>query len=240
MEFSAIEIAFAIAAIGLSFALSAAAGLGGSLLLVPSLALVLGTKSGVALAALLLGANNIVKLLFYRRTLPWQQAAIVVVMIATGAYLGAQTLVAAPERMVTVAVIVCLVVAFATERVSVPRLRRWRALALAFGAGATSGFSGTSGPLKGIAIRQLALDRMHFVGAASLASLFGDLSKALVFAEAKLLTGASLLIAGLAVPLIFGATYTGYRINRSLGERGYTGLFWLVMTGYSARLVMQN
>ena len=49
-------------AVAVSFTVSASAGLGGSLVLVPILALVLGTKEGVALAALLLAANNVVKL----------------------------------------------------------------------------------------------------------------------------------------------------------------------------------
>lgn len=51
--------------------LSASAGLGGSLILVPLLALTVGTKEGIALAALLLAANNLVKLVAYRGTIPW-------------------------------------------------------------------------------------------------------------------------------------------------------------------------
>ncbi|MFB3051273.1 MAG: sulfite exporter TauE/SafE family protein, partial [Acidimicrobiia bacterium] len=52
-------------AVAVSFMISASAGLGGSLILVPTLALVLGTKEGVALSALLLAANNVVKVIAY-------------------------------------------------------------------------------------------------------------------------------------------------------------------------------
>ena len=65
-----------------AFALSASAGFGGSLILVPTLALLLGTKSGVALAALLLAANNIVKVFAYRKTLPYRKAAPVIALVA--------------------------------------------------------------------------------------------------------------------------------------------------------------
>ena len=43
-----------------SFTISASAGLGGSLLLVPTLVVFLGSKEGIALAALLLASNNLI------------------------------------------------------------------------------------------------------------------------------------------------------------------------------------
>ena len=49
----------ALAAAAASFTLSASAGFGGSLILVPALGLLLGIRQGVALAALLLAANNV-------------------------------------------------------------------------------------------------------------------------------------------------------------------------------------
>ena len=225
-------------AVAVSFTVSASAGLGGSLVLVPTLALVLGTKEGVALAALLLGLNNVVKVFAYRKTLPFRQALVVIVLVAVGAWIGARLLVETPENVVTIAVIVSFIFALIAERLDLSRLRRVGAPILALGSGATSGFSGTSGPLKGMAIRQLDLERAYFVGAASMASLAGDLTKAAVFAEAELLTGESLMIALLAVPLMFVATFGGRRINYAIGERGYTLLFWGVMVGYTIRLLV--
>jgi hypothetical protein len=231
-------IVITMVAVAVSFTVSAAAGLGGSLVLVPTLALALGTKEGVALAALLLAANNVVKVIAYRETLPLRKALFVIVLVAIGAGIGARLLVAAPESVVTVAVIVSFAIALVAERLGLSRLRSAGGPVLALGAGATSGFSGTSGPLKGMALRQLDLDRAHFVGAASLVSLVGDATKAAVFTEARLLGGDSFTLAAFAVPLMLVATFTGRRINRRIGERGYTFLFWGVMTGYSVRLVL--
>ena len=222
----------------LSFMLSASAGLGGSLILVPTLALALGTKEGVALAALLLAGNNVVKVIAYRKTLPFRKSLIVIILIVLGAGIGARLLVVAPENLVTIAVIVSFVLALIAERLDLSGLRRVGGPVLAFGSGATSGFSGTSGPLKGMAIRQLDLDRAHFVGAASLVSLVGDATKAAVFTGAELLGGDSFLIAIAAVPLMVLATFAGRRINSSIGERGYAWLFWLVMAGYTVRLLL--
>ncbi|MCX4672307.1 hypothetical protein OG453_37540 [Streptomyces sp. NBC_01381] len=108
---------------------------------------------------------------------------------------------------------------------------------MAFAAGATSGFSGTSGPLKGLAVRGLALDRLHLVGALSMASLVGDVTKTAVWTDAALLTGGDYLVALACLPLMFFATFLGRRFNTRIGERGYTGLFWTVMAGYTGRLL---
>ncbi len=219
-----------------SFAVSASAGLGGSLLMVPTLALFLGPKEGVALASLLLASNNIFKIWAYRRTLPFRAAALIVILLMVGAALGSSLLVRAPELWVTVGIVAMFAATLAAERFDLSRLRTGFAPFLAFTSGATSGFSGTSGPLKGAAIRNLDLDRRHFVGAASLASFAGDATKAAVFADARLLTGSSVLLALAAVPLMALGTWTGARFNDRAGERAFAALFWTVMAGYTVRL----
>ncbi|MFD6985546.1 TSUP family transporter [Streptomyces sp. NPDC059956] len=224
-------------AVAAAFTLSASAGFGGSLILVPTLALVLGTKSGVAMAALLLAANNVVKVFAYRETLPYRKAVPVIVLVGAGTFLGAKLLVSAPERAVTIAVILSFVVAFLVESLDLTRFRRLGSPLLAFASGATSGFSGTSGPLKGLAVRGLDLDRLHLVGALSMASLVGDVTKTAVWTDAALLNGGDYLIALVCVPLMLVATFMGRRFNKKIGERGYTGLFWTVMVGYTGRLL---
>jgi hypothetical protein len=179
-----------------------------------------------------------VKAFAYRETLPFRKALTVVVLVALGAFLGARLLVAAPEDVVTVAVILSLALALVAERLDLSWVRRLGGPVLAFGSGATSGFSGTSGPLKGMAIRRLNVDRAHFVGAASLVSLVGDVTKTAVFTEASLVGGDTFVVALGAVPLMLIATFTGRRINRSIGEPGYTFLFWGVMVGYTTRLLL--
>ncbi len=219
-----------------SFTVSASAGLGGSLVLVPTLALYLGTKEGVALAALLLASNNVMKILAYRKTLPFRAAFWIVVLIVLGAVLGSTLLVRAPTLIVTIGVVLMFALTLLAERLDLVPVRTGFAPLLAFVSGASSGFSGTSGPLKGVAIRNLDLDRRHFVGAASLASFAGDAAKTAIFADAQLLGRNSVLIALAAVPLMALGTWTGSTLNDRVGEHRFAILFWTVMSGYSIRL----
>ena len=241
-----LELVAVLAAVAVAFFVSASAGLGGSLVLVPALSVALGTKEGVALSALLLGVNNLVKMGLYRQSLPWRRSAVLVVCTVIGTAVGARLLVDASERLVTVAVIVSFVVALATERVGdhrrvVPEASRPpRAVAGAFAiaSGATSGFSGTSGPLKGVAVRSLRVDRFHTVGAAALVSASGDLTKSAVYTDAQLLGPASYQLMVALVPLMLLASVAGRRWNGAIGERGYERLFWVVIGGYAVRLLV--
>jgi uncharacterized protein len=230
-------VAFLVVAAAAAFVVSASAGLGGSLILVPTLSIALGAKEGIALAALLLAANNVPKLWVYRAHVPWRAAAWVIVMTIAGAYLGALALVHAPETAVQVAVVATIALSLAFERAGTRRLLVGSSPPIALAAGATSGFSGTSGPLKGVALRNLRLDRFHLVGAASAVSLAGDAAKTSVYAEASLLDAGSFAIAAVLLPVMIVSTLAGRRINRGLGERGYAVLFWGVMAGYTARLL---
>lgn len=234
-----IVVLLVLVAVAASFAVSASAGFGGSLILVPALALVLGSKSGVALAALLLAGNNLVKAIAYRRTLPLRQSVLLITLVGIAAAVGARLLLVAPENVVTGAVIASFGLTFMLERRKAGRVRR-RVMPplLALGAGLTSGFTGTSGPLKGLAVKSLALDRAHVVSALSLLSLVGDVTKASIFAEAGLIPKQGYYLAAVAIPLMFAATSLGRRANRQLGERGFTGLFWGVMVGYTTRLLV--
>ena len=217
--------------------LSASAGLGGSLVLVPLLALAIGTKEGVALAALLLAANNMVKIAAYRHSIPWRAVVEVLVVVVLGSFVGASLLLALPESWVSVAVVASIALALLAERLEVSRAQRFGAPVLGFASGATSGFSGTSGPLKGLALRMLRLDRVHLVGAASVVSLAGDLTKAAVYAGGGLLQSSSLVLMAALLPVMLASTFFGRYLNRRVGERGYAVLFWVVMGGYSMRLL---
>ena len=198
----------------------------------------LGTKEGIALAALLLALNNVVKVFAYRQTIPFRASAAVIALTILGTALGASLLVAAPESAIGVAVVLSIGASLVLERMNGARLlRHCSAPGLAFASGATSGFSGTSGPLKGIALRNLDLDRFHLAGAASAVSLAGDATKTAIFADAALLGPNAIATAALCAPLMIGGTFAGRRINREVGERGYALLFWTVMCGYSARLI---
>jgi uncharacterized membrane protein YfcA len=234
---AAFELVFIVFAAGVSFTISASVGLGGSLLLVPVLVVVLGAQEGVALAALLLGGNNVLKVVAYRKTIPLRAAFMVILMVGLGAALGASLMVMAPPWLVATGVLVAFALTLAFERLEIDVGRRIFAPLLAFASGATSGFTGTSGPLKGAAIRNIGLDRAHFAGAASVASLVGDLTKTTIFAHSDILDGRALLVFILALPMMALGTFSGFRLNRGLGETGFAAVFWMIMAGYGIRVL---
>ncbi|MDH5545473.1 MAG: sulfite exporter TauE/SafE family protein [Gammaproteobacteria bacterium] len=238
MEFDLFSIAILTVAVPAAFALSAAAGFGGSLILVPVLMMTTGVKEGVALSALLLAANNLVKAYAYRKTLPLKSSALIAIAVMFGAALGAQLMIVAPESWVKGFVIVMFLATFALDFLPYGVTRKSWAGIMAFTAGATSGFSGMSGPLKGVAIRSLGLDRQYLVGAAAMVSLVGDATKAAVFNNAGLLSKEAWILAGILLPVMIISTYAGRYINHSIGEKGFMALFWTVILGYSARLVL--
>jgi uncharacterized protein len=221
----------------LAFTLSSSAGLGGSLILVPGLALMFGAKEAVALAALLLSANNVAKVVAYRRSIPFRALGVVLVPSMAGALLGASFLLAAPTVLVHAGIIVSVATSFVMERLDLHWARRVAAPLYALLAGLTSGFSGVSGPFKGLALRSLELDRRHFVGAASCVSLAGDLTKLAVYAKASLLHSDSLPVFLTALPLMIAATVVGRHVNAAVGERGFAVVLWTVIVAYAATIM---
>jgi uncharacterized membrane protein YfcA len=204
--------------------------------MVPTMMVIFGPKQGVAIAALLLAFNNVAKAVAYRKTLPVKKSLLVVVPTVIGAFIGASLLARAPETWVVTAVIASLAASLVVEAVSGTSQRTVGAPLLAGAAGVTSGFSGTSGPLNGVAVRGLGLDRRHTVGAATLASLAGDVTKSLTFAGEGLLGSRQFLLALACIPLMIGGTMLGYQFNGRLGDDGYRKWFWLIIGAYGLRL----
>lgn len=227
---------FAVLVAAIAFILSAAAGMGGSLVIVPAMVLLFGARHGIALSALLLACNNVAKVAVYWRTIPFGKSLWILSLTIAGAFVGSALLIKAAERVVYVGVVIAVVLGLVLERKSWKPIDQTLSPVLAFFAGATSGFTGTSGPLKGMAIRSLRLDRMHFVGAASLVSLGGDMTKAIVFSQGELLDTTAWHIVLASLPFMPLASLMGRQINRQIGERAYAVLFWTVMAGYTVRL----
>jgi hypothetical protein len=232
------ELAFGLLAAVAAFTVSATFGLGGSLILVPALSLALGTKEGVALAALLLALNNVPKCAIYRRTIPWRTCASVAIVSTIGVAVGAIGLVALPERAVQWGVVAVIATTLLWELAGRPRPHRVSSPGLAAASGLTSGLAGTSGPLKGLALRTLELPKAELVGAASVVSLAGDATKTAVFTEAGILTASGWATGAALVPIMIACTMLGRHINVELQERVFRVGFWTVMVGYGARLVI--
>jgi uncharacterized membrane protein YfcA len=218
---------------------SSTAGYGGSLILVPALAAAIGPKSGIAYSALVLGWNNVFKVLAYRKTLAIKQGWPLLAVTAVGTLFGARLLVAAPETFVVWCVIVGTIAALAIELSGSERLlsaRRSSAVPAMAASAVLSGVSGSSGPLKGVAVRSLGLPRLEHVGLASLVSLVADALKVGLFQADGLFDDIDMTTLLIALPLMPLGAWFGRAINRRVDERVFRGIFWAVVGCYTLRM----
>lgn len=219
--------------------ISSIAGYGGSLILVPALGAILGVKQGVALAALLLGWNNVFKVIAYRNTLALRRGWSLLVMTLIGVWFGAQLLIAAPDRVVVWIVVVTTGLSLIAELAHIDRLHRLQARAAAplmLASAVLSGVSGTSGPLKGISVRSLRLPRLEHVGLASSVSLVADALKVELFATAGIFDTVDLTVVFLAAPVMPVSAWIGRHVNQRMDEAAFRWIFWSVVGGYTLRM----
>jgi uncharacterized membrane protein YfcA len=217
---------------------SSVAGYGGSLILVPALAAILGPREGIALAGLVLACNNVCKCIAYRRTLALRRGRSLLVVTVIGVVAGSQVLLVLPERALVGLIVVAAVGSLAAELAG-DRLagsKRRSVLPMTAASSTLSGATGTSGPLKGMAIRHLGLPRLEHVGLASAASLLGDAVKTGIFADAGLLPSMSPFVLLAAAPMMPVAAWLGLRINTRISEDTFRWVFWGVVGAYTMRM----
>ncbi len=223
-----------------SLFVSSIAGYGGSLILIPALGALLGPKEGVAMAALVLGWNNVFKVIAYRRTLAVKKGWPLIIVTAAGAFVGASLLVSAPETLVLWSVIGVTVISLGIELFAsepVHRAMTSASVPLMAGAAVISGFSGTSGPLKGVSIRSLGLPRLEHVGLASLVSLVGDVLKVELFAQAGLLPRIEWYLVVAVLPVMPFAAWVGRHVYERIDEATFRWVFWSVVGAYTLRMM---
>lgn len=233
------DLAVLLLATFASLFVSSIAGYGGSLLLVPVLGLIIGPKDGVALAALLLGWNNVFKVIAYRRTLALRQGWALLVVTAVGVWFGARLLISAPDDAVVWSIVAATIVSLAIDAFGadkVLRARRHTAVPLMGASAVLSGVSGSSGPLKGISVRSLNLPRLEHVGLASSVSLVADVLKVELFATAGLFEDLDLAVLAIALPVMPVAAWVGRSVNRRVNESAFRWIFWSVVGGYTLRM----
>lgn len=223
-----------------SLFVSSIAGYGGSLLLLPALGALLGPKEGIAMAAVLLGWNNVFKVVAYRKTLALREGSPLLLVTAVGVFAGTRLLISAPEAVVLWGIVLVTVGSLAIELMAGERLRRARrsaAVPLMAGGALLSGFSGTSGPLKGISIRSLGLPRLEHVGLASAVSLVGDVLKVELFTQAGILPSIDWVLIAAVVPVMPLAAWVGRRVNERIDETTFRWIFWSIVGAYTLRMM---
>lgn len=223
----------------LSFLVSASAGMGGSLLLIPTLSYFIGIRDGIIISALLLGLNNCVKIIAFRKYIRFKTISWLMLFMLLGAIPGSLLMMAINEQLLAVILFGNIIFAFIIEKNAATGVRNKISWGYSWLSGFCSGLSGTSGPLKGMAIKCIDLTKMEVVAAASVLSFAADSTKAIIYlSNQNPLTPANtnlLLVSTCMMPV---ATLLGRQINRKISDVAYDVLFFSILSGYVVRLAL--
>lgn len=221
----------------LSFLVSSSCGLGGSLILIPVLSAVLGIKEGIVVASILLGINNLVKVFFFRRGIKLKPISFLLVLMIAGTVIGSFLMLKADTNFLTGFLIFHLLLAFFIQRKATISVQRKTGLTYSFLSGFCSGLSGTSGPLKGLAVKCYMNEKLGIVAAASVLSLATDTTKSVIYLSQYTPTALTMEWFIYSIVVMPIATALGRYINQTMSLKAYEVLFYFVMTGYVFRLV---
>jgi len=204
--------------------------------LIPAVSLLMGVKEGIVLNSLLLGINNIIKVWYYRKDVRLLDSLALLVPMALGTMIGAMLMLKLHEHVLAIFLLLNVCIAYGVQRYSSEELQQGTGVGYAALSGLCSGLSGTSGPLKGLAVKCFHKGKSHVVATASLLSLVTDALKSGIYFSAghSWHLNVYLLIASIAMmPL---ATGLGQKLNKGMSAKAYDALFYTVMSGYVVRL----
>ena len=131
-----------------------------------------------------------------------------------------------------------LLLSFFIQRKATAVIQKKAGLGFSFLSGLCSGLSGTSGPLKGLAVKCYMNSKVEIVAAAAVLSLATDTVKSVIYLTQYTPTTLTIewLLYSVAVMPI--ATGLGRYINKAMSLKAYEVLFYFVMTGYIFRLFL--
>jgi uncharacterized membrane protein YfcA len=232
------DILFPGILIFISFLVSASCGLGGSLILIPGLSWILGIKEGIVMSSLLLGLNNLVKLFFYRKEIRCRPSFQLLFLMLAGTALGALLMLKANSKLLSLFLFVHVLLSFLIQHKATETVKRKTGLLFSFLSGFCSGFTGTSGPLKGLAVKCFMNIKTEVVAAASILSLASDSLKSTIYLQNFSTDIVNLQWLGYSIIIMPLATWMGRSLNKKMSSRAYDTLFYFVMGGYVIRILL--
>lgn len=223
----------------LSFLISASAGMGGSLLLIPTLSYFIGVRDGIIISSVLLGLNNCFKIIVFFKYIQIRKIVYLMFFMLIGAIPGSMLMMKMDENILAVILFINIIFAFIIEKNAATGVRKKISWVYSWLSGFCSGISGTSGPLKGMAIKCFDFNKLQIVAAASVLSFATDSTKAVIYlSNYNPVTGTSFDLLLVSICMMPVATVLGKRINQKISNVAYDVLFFSILSGYVVRLVL--
>jgi len=156
-----------------------------------------------------------------------------------GAVIGSFLMMKIDEHLLALILFVNIIFAFIIEKKASFSVRKKISWLYSWLTGFTSGISGTSGPLKGLAIKCTDLDKLQIVAGASVLSFTTDSTKAIIYlSHYNPVKGDSLNLLLVSICLMPIATLLGKKINHNISNPAYDVLFFSILFGYVVRVVL--
>lgn len=193
-------------------------GFGSSTFFVPLAVLIESFQFVLALTAILHCFGNSSRIFIFRQYFEWRSFLLlivpVIVFTGLGAILTTQFPVEHMQKILGIMLIVISLIFFFGKKF-MHRLPQWLALVLSILSGFFTGFIGTGGALRGLALAALQLPKNTFVMTSASVDLGGDLLRAGIY----LMNGYMDWSQWFYIPLLGVAAYIGARVGKNVIDR---------------------
>jgi len=241
LELSALQIGYVVAAALLvGFTKTSVGGVGILAVLLMALAVPGKASPGVLLPMLIVA--DIFAVIYYRRHCDWKILLRIFPATAVGIVVGYLIVDAIPsqvfERVIGGIILAMLVMGLVIEkrRSAFSSGGLWAAL-VGLVAGIVTMIANAAGPVFGIYLLQLGLNKQSFVGTRSWLFLVLNIFKVPFSASLGLITAESLVLNLLTVPLIFLGAYLGFKVLKLINLELFKWLIRVAALAAALRLI---
>lgn len=193
-------------------------GFGSSLFFLPLALLLENPEFVLALTGILHCFGNFSKILLFRKNFDWRAFWLLSIPFVVFTGMGALLVVVTSGRDVkpVLGVFLILYSLFSLLKpTQTPKLPRWVAVALSAASGLATGFIGTGGPIRGIALTALRVPKSGFVAVSSAIDMGGDLLRTAIYLKSGFMNWNQWFY----VPLLALAAYGGAKVGQALLSR---------------------
>lgn len=234
---------FYIVVLGSSI-LSAATGIG-SFILIPFASIYFGPKEGVGIITIYFLAQNINKLIAFRKFIQWDIAKKIIIWAIPGAVAGSLLLKIVPEepfKKLLAALIIIYILSDMIQRLKnrkKPSRNEKKAVPV-FGVfyGLASGLVGSGNLIKGPLFISLGLLKEAYIGTYAVTSLFMNIPKIAIYLSARIIDVGSLIQSAPFVVISIVGTYIGKHFLTKIDSKIFSALLYAFFIVSAAAILM--
>jgi uncharacterized protein len=226
------EVLLLVTAALIASVLSAVAGFGGAVVLLPVLALVFGVRDAVPTLTVAQLVGNASRVWFNRREVCWPVVGWFAVGSAPLGVLGGVVFATAPLPVLTRAVGVFLLLAVACRHLlpkTTSPMPRWAFAPVGAVNSFVSAVAGTAGPLTAPFFLTFGLVKGAYIGTEAVTAVVTHATKLAVYGTAELLTARAVGAGSLLGAVMVAGTYLGKRLVEQVSPRIFVCLVEIVL-----------